>query len=42
MPKARVWPKIGALVVGQGRMGQVLLMTRVGYAIRVILAVWPY
>ena len=42
MLKARVWPKIRALaVVGQGRMGQVMLLARVGHAIGAILAVQP-
>ena len=37
--KARIWPKIKALIiVGQGKMGQVLLLARVGHAIGVNLA----
>ena len=40
MLRARVWLEIGALIVmAQGRIGQVLLLARVGNAIGVILAV---
>ena len=41
MLKARVWLKIREFVMSQGRMGQVLLMARLGHAIGVILAVQP-